>query len=87
MGDLDASVPVGAPRPRLAQPLAPDSAAVASSGGGRGAGASCTAHTEQRAGSASLHRYSSRNACGVYFTFSRGMNEAAAVRHRLGLRT
>lgn len=36
MGDLDASVPVGAPRPRLAQPLAPDSAAVASSGGGAG---------------------------------------------------
>lgn len=86
MGDPDAFVPVGAPRPRLAQPLAPDLAAVASSGG-EGAGVSCTAHTEQRAGSASLHRYSSRNACGVYFTFSRGMNEAAAVRHRLGLRT
>lgn len=46
MGDLDASVPVGAPRPRLAQPLAPDSAAVASSGGGGGGPARAAQRTQ-----------------------------------------
>lgn len=47
MGDLDASVPVGAPRPRLAQPLAPDSAAVASLGGGGGGGPARAAQRTQ----------------------------------------